>query len=463
METLIWGVLLLLLGWALYRLAGSMRFLAVIAVAMFTIMYLANIWGAVGGDYPFETRHSIYLFMTLLVFGGAMVIGMRSRRSVADSPTRVDIPDQRLAIIIPFLLVAGMSGAALWTLDILRSGGGASMLSSGNLYDLRVSFLDRSTSFLGQIGSFLYGCALPGLVLGLRQWLKGSSSKQNQRLLSVLLLGLVLVMGAVSLVSGGRQSVQTILVSIVAVLFYGGWSSYPVLRRRTFLLVGTVVVIAAVGYYITVVNQRAVFSNQSEDYLLAISNSYYSDWFYNLSEKLPPSVTRLVAALHLYYPRNLTNLAKWMDGLDTSNLGWGRMQGSHIMRQLDRLGIVAPYELTLNTDYVTAYVSWPTMIGAMVVDFGLTGALLEFALFGWLLGAQYGNLIYSRTNIGYLFTSLGLVFIVHGLMYSPFGETLLLYGLIWSLVVTVWSCKRMPVDKAWSRGLAPPTAVRPVL
>ena len=458
-----WGVLLLMLGWVFYRLAGSMRFPAVIAVAMFTVIYLANEWGALATDYPFETRHSIYLFMTLLVFGGAMVIGLRSRRSILRSPTRVDIPEQRLAIIIPFLLLAGMLGGALWVVDILSSGGGASMMSGGNLYDLRASFLDRTTSFMGQIGSFLYGCAVPGLVLGLRQWLKGSSSKQNRGLLSVLLLGLLIVMGTISLVSGGRQSIQTVLVSIVAVLLYGGWSSFPIYRRRTFLIVGTVVVIAAVGYYIMVVNQRAVFSNQSDNYLLVISDTYYSDWFSSLSQNLPSNVTRFVTALHIYYPHNLTNLAKWMDGLDTTNLGWGRMQGNQIMRQLERLGIATPYELTLNTDYVTANISWPTAIGAMIVDFGLMGALLEFTLLGWLLGAQYGNLIYGRTNIGYLFTSLGLIYIVHGLMYSPFGETLLLYGLIWSLLVTAWARRRMPIDETRSRGLTLPRAVRPAL
>ena len=215
-----WGVLLLMLGWVFYRLAGSMRFPAVIAVAMFTVIYLANEWGALATDYPFETRHSIYLFMTLLVFGGAMVIGLRSRRSILRSPTRVDIPEQRLAIIIPSSLLPGILGGALWAVDILSSGGGASMMSGGNLYDLRASFLDRTTSFMGQIGSFLYGCAVPGLVLGLRQWLKGSSSKQNRGLLSVLLLGLLIVMGTISLVSGGRQSIQTVLVSIVAVLLW---------------------------------------------------------------------------------------------------------------------------------------------------------------------------------------------------------------------------------------------------
>ncbi len=392
METVIFSGLFFILAWIFYHVAGTLRFPGVIAVLGYGLLYLWNRWGALRFSYEFQARHAAYLLTTLLVFGGCMLAGMYSRRRLKHSRIIWQVSEQRATFVARCLMIVGIVGGILWALDILRNLGGVSAVSSSNLSTIREQFVARTTTGIGQIGSLLYGCALPGLLLGMRQWLIVTSRGSTRRFLPPLLLCLAGVMGIVAFLSGGRQSVLAILVCIATVVLYGGWQFFSVLRRRLFLLVGLAAVILGVSYYLLVANQRATFGMADANYLLTWSASEYSDWFSRWSQALPPQVTTQIVALHGYFPYNLTGLAVWMDGIDQSNLGWGRFQGEHILRQLRRMGIELPFALSVNTDS-EGIIAWPTAIGSMIADFGTVGALFALGWLGWLLGVQFGNLL----------------------------------------------------------------------
>ena len=442
METLLFVILFIVLAQIFFRISGSIKFPGIIAVVMFGFMYIWNKWGPITFPYDFEAKHAAYLLLTLFIFGSAMLLGMRLRRRHTLNSPISKIPERKVAVVAQVCMLVGIAGGVLFALDIYRNLGGGAAIIQGNLDYIRDQFLVRTTTWLGAIGSFLLGAALPGIILGLRTWLRTVSKGPQYRFLLPLLFITVAVMNIVGILTGGRQMMFATVITIVGVLLYGGWRSFSKMRRKLFFEAGLVVSILAVVYFLAVINSRAA-GWQNYKYFMYLFQNGEAEWFQPLSGKMPEQVYTHIVVLSDYVAYDLTSLAVLMDDLDYSKLGWGRVQGVHILRQLKRIGINYSEDFYILKTQYDRFINGPTGIGMMIADFGLVGSLLIYFWWGWLLGRRFYDCLYVNSIAGYLFCVVGFLWIMQSHMSSPLQEVFPFYGMIWTLIIVTWLRSRI--------------------
>lgn len=416
------------------KVAGSYRFPGTVIIVVFALLYMWNQWGILVFYKTFELRHAIYLITCLLIFSFAALISMKLAKRNHDSYDRIKLKNTYIEKRMLLLVTGGILGGLLIIYDI-RNSILSSNITPENMNDIRTVFLERTTGFLGQIGSIFFGAALPGLILGMRQWLR--KDRCYFRFNSILLIVLIATMFGVSAYSGGRQSVIEIMVTFVAILLYGGIKSFDIKRLKLFVLVSLSIFIFGTLYMTTVALQRAEYGNADENFLMNLWDAKYADWYAPLANELSSKVTLPLIAIHGYFPYNLTGLSAILDG--TENHGWGELQGVHVLRQLGKLGLDWPFVGTLDSRFNLSLYAWTTIFGAMYLDFGFIVSFVLIALLGWYSGKQFGRYAYHNSTSAYVFTVMGFVFILHGTMYSFLSETLLLYGLIWMILLNIMS------------------------
>jgi hypothetical protein len=443
-------LLFVVLGTLCYAMSGSVRFPAVVAVAMFGFMYMWNRLGPITFPYEFGWWHAAYLLSTLSVFSVAMATGTRSRRRRAAGGPSPEGRERRWTSAALVLMAIGVVGAGLFALDILRNLNVGAVSDAGILDDVRSQFWERTTGWMGAIGSFLMPAALPGIALGLRAWLKPHAKGWQRRCLLPLLLITVVSINATGILTGGRQLAFGTVTIILGVALYGGWKSFSILRRRLAVVGMSMAFVLAAAYFLAVITSRAT-GTASANRLVQLFQNDEADWFKPVSAYLPDQAYTWVVALSDYVPYDLTSLAIVIDHLDYSRLGWGRVQGVHVIRQLNKAGIsFSPDFGILET---SLFVNGPTGIGMMIEDFGLFGSILVYSWLGWLLGRQYGLWRYRHSVAGYLFCVVGFQWILQSHMSSPLQETFPFYGMLWSLCVAfVIRVSPRPGEARWSGG-----------
>jgi hypothetical protein len=432
MEPIFVIILILAIGYLISKSAGTFRFPGTIAFLFFGILYVWNKFGALTYSYNFELRHAFYLVACLLIFSVAALAGMTHVRHTYVITDDTRTTSNVLEKSAPFLILVGIVGGLMMVFDI-RSNYVASSFIPSNLSDVREAFAEKNTGPLGQIGSVLFGTSLPGLILGMRQWLR--KNEFANRHIGFLLLLLIGAMFAVSIFSGGRQAIIEVMASFIAVLLYGGAASFNNKRMKVFLLTVLSVTVIGSTYMIAVASQRAEFGMAGEKFLLRYWDMDYAEWFIPVSEKLSAESVLPIIAVHGYFPHNLKGLAVFIDAVNEHS--WGGFQGEHILRQFRKLGMEWPFEFTIKSDSDISGINWPTIFGAMIVDFGLTGCLAVMSVIGWLAGVQFGKYIYFNISSAYVVTAIIFVCVFHSTMYSPFQETTLLYGLIWTILISL--------------------------
>lgn len=434
MESIIIFILLISAAILFAKASESFRFPGTIIIVVFALLYIWNKWGILKFYKTFELTHAIYLISCLLLFSLAALMSTKVAKRNHVSSDRIALINSYVEKRSRLLVVVGIIGGLLMLYDIRGSIVGSS-ISADNFNDIRTVYTERTSGFLSQIGSILFGTALPGLILGMRQWLR--KEKYSFRIDSILLIMLIATMFGVSFSSGGRQAIIEVIMTFVAILLYGGMRSFNIKRLKWFVLASSAVFIFGTLYMTTVASQRAEYGNAGESFLLSLWDAEYSGWYSPLANELSSNVTLPLLAMHGYFPYNLTGLSAVLDG--TEKHGWGELQGVHLLRQLSKLGLEWPFVGTLDTRYDLNNYNWTTIYGAMYLDFGLIGTFIAITMLGWYSGKQFGRYVYFDITSAYLFTSIGFVFIFHSTMYSPFQESLLLYGLIWSIVLHVRS------------------------
>ncbi len=431
--TVLFGSCFLILAFSFRRLSGSFASPGVVFTLVFSALYFWNRLGVLRYSYDFEARHAAYLLSTILVFGTAALAGMSLRRprwaTQALTPV-VNLPPPQFILVI---IILGSCGGMMWAGGVIYGHGGIEALLQQNMNEIRNSFASQRTGVIAQIGSILYGLALPGFLTGLISWLC-RRTRQDWMLLAALLI-LAGVMFTVSFSTGGRQAVLVLGLASAAVILYGQPRRW--IWRRTLIFASAFVPTLLLGawYFLLVAGQRAQYGGLTEGFFLSLTDSRLKDWYaYGVAPFLSDRQSLIVITTHNYFAFNLTQLAVWIDGISQADLGWGRFQAVHLTRQLSKLGIDASFQVAI-APYYKGVINWPTGIGSAIADFGLLGAQIWIGFLGWLAGRQYGKLVRGRATSSFVWSSIAFVCIVYAVMYSPLQETLILYGLCWTIVL----------------------------
>ena len=435
MEELIVLIVLCLLLLYAYKSSGRLSAPSCMSIMVFALLYLWNRFGILKYSYDFDVRHALYVSLVLLCFIISFKKGMR-RIKRSRIPVQTGVVDIKFVVLISF---GGLLGGMLLALDTVNSIGiGAYLDGSFNMVrDLYVD-VERKTGFFGQIGSVLYGLSLPAVILTARIVITKSASARQCKLLLKILIALGLIFFLVSLTSGGRQSIIEYILCIVAVLIYTGKSEVDrklIFKLKIFFMVAFVFMSM---YFSKVIESRALEGIANEDHIFAVFKVEYKEWYLFLKDYVPASLSLFLAVLHCYYPYNLGTLAVYIDkvGLSTG-LMYGGNQAEHFLRQLRKIGLEWPFHVRYESllDVFDGNMNANTVLGGMIIDFGTIGTLFVVSVLGWFAGKYFGLHIYKKSLVGFWFTCIIFIFIIHGTMYSPFLETLLLYGLMWSFML----------------------------
>jgi hypothetical protein len=429
MEVVLVIVLFMASTYLVSKRVGSFLFPGSVAFIFFGILYFWNKFGAMTLYYNFELSHALYLIVCLMIFSISSIKGMFHVGNTHVDISYTEIMNVEFEKNVFLLIFVGIIGGLFMVSDNYA----ASMSLSSNLSDVRESFSTRNIGLRTQLGSVMFGTSLPSLIIGMRQWLRRSEFA-DQRIGYMLLL-LIGTMFAVSISSGGRQAVLELMVCCIAILLYGGAGSFDKNRMKAFLLIFLLIVIIGSSYMLAVASHRSEYGMANESFLVNYWEMDYAEWFIPISKALPKETVLQIVAIHGYFPYNLKGLGVFIDSIDEHS--WGGFQGEHILRQFRKLGIEWPFEFSLKSGTNISDINWPTIFGSMIVDFGVLGSIVAMWILGWLSGIQFGKYYYFGFSSAYVMTVLIFVCIFHSTMYSPFQETTLLYGLIWTALINM--------------------------
>lgn len=401
------------------------------------LFWLITSWTAMLGLYLFSGISYFYVpgtktWLYIVAFFGIYILGrsfgMRTKVNVS-SGRRIRVSDNILLIITVF-------GTILRLYDIIRLNG-----------ILNIDRFEVQSSFIGVIGSFLSPLGLPlFLKIGFQ------AKVENRRIPIKALIALIMYILPVIFLSG-RLNIIFALIAILCLLLYkphGTDDNKPTTVRELLSSkisrgkrVGiTVVIIAGIIAFLRYSNYiienrfknfdtMLVISGLNDSFTLTESARIFYDYF--------GAFGSLVFQMLNYYSAQFKNIALLVENFHGPH-SFGLIQLHYVARRSLFLQDISTTtnEAVLSATAISGRAfdgsgsTWVTVIGDMVIDFGMIGGLIVIFIVAVIIGRKRAVFLKNPNNSYELTIQAMLcVCMFFSLQLSPFFESSLVYAFLW--------------------------------
>lgn len=385
--------------------------------------------------YKASLNDFLYIIAFFVLYLLGRYVGLHSRNRKNYKPYQVRISDNALLIMTIF-------GAVLRIFDVVRLNG-----------FLNIDRFNVRNSVIGIVGSLFSPIGLPLFFL-----IAFKAKKEGKKIPMKAIIALIMYVLPVILLSG-RLNLIFALIAIIIVLFAvesGKIDATNLIKkkmpRKRKIFVG---ILVGVGIFAFLAYSNTIISNRfsSFDQMLLISglnDSFTLDdtsmFFYSKFGVYGALVFQILN----YYSAQFKNIALIIDNFKGPH-SLGLMQIPYIAR---RTSIFSDVVNRTNDALLVATSqggrgfsgfgsTWVTVVGDMVIDFGLIGGLLVIFIIGILIGRKRAVYL-QNPDSPYEFTIQAMLCICmfFSIQLSPFFESSLVYGFIWIWLLSHFSIGR---------------------
>ncbi|MGI6090735.1 MAG: hypothetical protein ACOYEL_05040 [Saccharofermentanales bacterium] len=388
------------------------------------MMFGIYLFSGINYYYKVSLNDLLYVIAFFVFYLLGRYIGLKSKNQHGYKPYSIKVSDNTLLVLTIF-------GALLRIIDVIRLNG-----------FLNIDRNNVQSSFIGIIGSFFSPIGLPLFFL-----IAFRAKKNQKRIPAKAFVALIMYVLPVILLSG-RLNLVFALIALVIVLLgveaQTNETEYRVERkvpRRQKVLIA---ILLGLGIFTFLAYSNFIISNRFSSFerlLLAsgLNESFSIEetslFFYSKFGAFGSLVFQILN----YYSAQFKNIALIVDNF-RGPYSWGLMQMPYIARRtdffeniVDRTNDALLVATSRGSRGFTGFGStWITVVGDMVIDFGLMGALLVVFIIGILIGRKRAVYI-KNPESPYEFTIQAMlcVCMFFTIQLSPFFETSLVYGFIW--------------------------------
>lgn len=426
--------------WILYKRNNS--------IIINDLFWLVISWTAMLGIYLFsgiayyyvpEPKTWIYIIAFFIVYILGRSLGLRLKSNYS-SGRNIRIRDNILLLITAF-------GAILRLYDIINLNGFLNI----NRYDIH-------SSFIGVIGSFFSPLGLPlFLKIGFQ------AKADNKRIPLKAFVALTLYVLPVIMLSG-RLNLIFALIAIVCLMLYKPDSEDSVTLTLKEITAGkpgqkkrvAITAVIVVGVVAFLWYSNYIIGNRFSSFETLLLVTGLNDSF-SLTESARPFYNTFGAfgaltfqALN-YYSAQFKNIALIIEQFHGPH-SFGLIQLHYIARRSDMFQSIA--DATNNAVRSATAISgrafdgsgayWVTVVGDMVIDFGIIGGLFVIFIIGVLIGRKRAIFLKNPTNSYELSIQVMLcICMFFSIQLSPLYETSLVYAFIWMWVLSRFQIRKL--------------------
>lgn len=404
-------------------------------IASWCLMLGIYLFSGINYYYKASLNDFLYItaFFALYLLG--RYVGLHSKNRKNYKPYQVRISDNALLIMTIF-------GAVLRIFDVVRLNG-----------FLNIDRFNVRSSVIGIVGSLFSPIGLLLFFL-----IAFKAKKEGKKIPMKAIIALIMYVLPVILLSG-RLNLMFALIALVIVLLAvepGKIDAANLIKkkmpRKRKIFVG---VLVGVGIFAFLAYSNTIISNRfsSFDRMLLVSglnDSFTLDdtsmFFYSKFGVFGALVFQILN----YYSAQFRNIALIIDNFKGPH-SLGLMQIPYIARRtsifsdvVNRTNDALLVATSQGGRGFTGFGStWVTVVGDMVIDFGLIGGLLVIFIIGIFIGRK--RTVYLRNpDSPYEFTIQAMLCICmfFSIQLSPFFESSLVYGFIWIWLLSHFSIGR---------------------
>lgn len=408
-------------------------------IASWSLMLGIYLFSGINYYYKASLNDFLYIIAFFVLYLLGRYVGLHSKNRNNYKPHRVRVSDNVLLILTIF-------GAVLRIFDVVRLNG-----------FLNIDRFNVRSSFIGILGSLFSPIGLPLFFL-----IAIKAKKKGKRIPIKAFIALIMYVLPVILLSG-RLNLMFALFAIIIVLFAVesrnvnltnlNEKKMPRKRRRIVTILVGLGIFAFLAYSNSIISNR--FSSLDRLFLASgLNDSFTLDetslFFYSKFGVFGALVFQILN----YYSAQFKNIALIIDNF-RGPYSLGLMQIPYIARRtsifrdiVDRTNDSLLIATSQGSRGFTGVGStWVTVVGNMVIDFGLLGGLLVIFIIGILIGRKRAvYLRNSESSYEFIIQAMLCICMFFTIQLSPFFESSLVYGFIW-----IWLFSHFTIGKRSSR------------